>query len=202
MKKTLVTVLTIIACALVGLIAATAITLALVKSNFNQVIDTNKIQGITVYLDDKDNYYDAETNETVFNEIKNLYNKGTKESVLSALFQGAYSKNAKAEVLTATTSTSTLRKPATGTIVLKFDFTEKQKLIVNDEVIEDSSKYGDDKSIYFNTVYINIENNETLTKVRCYIVSETNNSYSYRQVMFPTHHTELYDYLNDLDFPG
>ena len=74
MKKTLVTVLTIIACALVGLIAATAITLALVKSNFNQVIDTNKIQGITVYLDDKDNYYDAETNETVFNEIKNLYN--------------------------------------------------------------------------------------------------------------------------------
>ena len=202
MKKTLVTVLTIIACVLVGLIAATAITLALVQSNFNQVIDTNKIQGITVYLDDKDNYYAADTNGDVFNKIKELYNKGTKESVLSSLFQGAYSKDAEAEVITSTTSTSTLQKPATGTIVLKINFIEKQKLVVNGETIEDGSKYGEDKSIYFNTVYINIEDNDTLTKVRCYIVSETNNSYSYRQVMFPTHHSELYDYLNDLDFPG
>lgn len=202
MKKKLTLILTIVACVLVGLIAASAITLALVKSNFNQVIDTDKISGITVYLDSKDNYYDANTSADVFNKIKELYNEGTKESVLSSLFQGAYSDEAEAEVVTATTSTSTLKTPAAGTIVLKINFSETIKLVVNGETIEDSSIYGEDKAIYFNTVYFNVENNETLTKVRCYIVSNTNQNYSYRQVMYATHHSALYDYLNDLDFPG
>lgn len=204
MKKTLVTVLTIIACVLVGLIAATAITLALVQYNFNQVIDTDKIEGITVYLDDKDNYYDAESGSDVFGTIKDLYNKGTKESVLSALFQGAFSDEAKAEVITSTTSTSTLESPGANTVVLKINFKEKCKLVVNDKVIEDTSKYGtnNDKAAYFNTVYVNIENNETLTKIKCYIVSESSTSYSYQYVMYVTHHSELYDYLKGLDFPG
>ncbi len=204
MKKTLVTVLTIIACVLVGLIAATAITLALVQHNFNQVIDTNKIEGITVYLDDKDNYYDSETGSDVFNTIKDLYNKGTKESVLSALFQGGFSDDAKAEVVKSTTTTSTLESSKANTVVLKINFKEKCKLVVNGETIEDTSKYGsnNDKAAYFDTVYINIENNETLTKVKCYIVSESSSSYSYQYVMFVTHHSELYDYLKGLDFPG
>ena len=202
MKKRLTLILTIVACVIVGLIAASAITLALVKSNFNQVIDTDKISGITVYMDSKDNYYDAETGADVFNKIKDLYNKGTKESVLSSMFQGAYSDDAKAEVIPSTTSTSTLKTPAADTIVLKINFKETMKLVVNGEVQEDSSIYGADKAIYFNTVYFNVENNETLTKVRCYIVSSTNQNYSYRQVMFATHHSELYNYLKDLDFPG
>ena len=202
MKKRLTLILTIVACVIVGLIAASAITLALVKSNFNQVIDTDKISGITVYMDSKDNYYDAETGADVFNKIKNLYNQGTKESVLSSMFQGAYSDDAKAEVIPSTTSTSTLKTPAADTIVLKINFKETMKLVVNGEVQEDSSIYGADKAIYFNTVYFNVENNETLTKVRCYIVSSTNQNYSYRQVMFATHHSELYNYLKDLDFPG
>ena len=202
MKKRLTLILTIVACVIVGLIAASAITLALVKSNFNQVIDTDKISGITVYMDSKDNYYDAETGADVFNKIKNLYNQGTKESVLSSMFQGAYSDDAKAEVIPSTTSTSTLKTPAADTIVLKINFKETMKLVVNGEVQEDSSIYGADKAIYFNTVYFNVENNETLTKVRCYIVSSTNQNYSYRQVMFVTHHSELYNYLKDLDFPG
>ncbi len=202
MKKRLTLILTIVACVLVGLIAASAITLALVKSDFNQVIDTNKIAGITVYMDSKDNYYDSETSADVFNKIKELYNAGTKESVLSSLFQGAYSEEAKAEVITSTTSTSTLKTPGADTIVLKINFKENIKLVVNGEVQEDSSSLEDDKSIYFNTVYFNVENNETLTKVRCYIVSTTNQNYSYRQVMYATHHSELYNYLKDLDFPG
>ena len=202
MKKRLTLILTIVACVIVGLIAASAITLALVKSNFNQVIDTDKIAGITVYMDSKDNYYDAETGAEVFNKIKGLYNEGTKESVLSSIFQGAYSDDAKAEVIPTTTSTSTLKTPAADTIVLKINFKVTMKLVVNGEVQEDSSIYGADKAIYFNTVYLNVENNTTLTKVRCYIVSNTNQNYSYRQVMYATHHSELYNYLKDLDFPG
>lgn len=202
MKNTLTKVLTIIAVVLVGLIAITAITLALVKSNFNEVIDTKQIEGITVYMDGKDNYYSETTDEEVFNKIKDLYDKGTKESVISALFQGAYSNKAKSEVLTNTVSTSTLQSPAAGTMVLKINFKEKMQLKVDGKVVEDSSKYGNDKSIYYNTVYVNIENNKTLTKIKCYIVSDTSINYSYRQVSFPTHHSELYSYLKKIEFPG
>ena len=202
MKNTLTKVLTIVAIVLVGLIAVSAITLALVKSNFNQVIDMSKVEGITVYTDSKDNYYSEDTNKEVFEQLKKLYNKGTEESVISALFQGAYSKRAKAEVITSTVSVDTLKTPASGTYVLKFNLKDTQQLKVNGEVVEDSSKYGSDKSIYYNTVYVNIENNTALTKIRCYIISETSINYSYTQVDFVAHHSELFDYISDLDFPG
>ncbi len=202
MKNTLTKVLTIVAIVLVGLIAVSAITLALVKSNFNQVIDMSKVEGITVYTDSKDNYYSEDTNKEVFEQLKKLYNKGTEESVISALFQGAYSKRAKAEVITSTVSVDTLKNPASGTYVLKFSLKDTQQLKVNGEVVEDSSKYGSDKSIYYNTVYVNIEDNTALTKIRCYIISETSINYSYTQVDFVAHHSELFDYISDLDFPG
>lgn len=202
MKNTLTKVLTIVAIVLVGLIAVSAITLALVKSNFNQVIDMSKVEGITIYTDSKDNYYSEDTNKEVFEQLKKLYNKGTEESIISALFQGAYSKRAKAEVITSTVSTDTLKTPASGTYVLKFNLKETQQLKVNGKVVEDSSKYGSDKSIYYNTVYVNIEDNTALTKIRCYIISETSINYSYRQVDFVAHHSELFDYISDLDFPG
>lgn len=202
MKNTLTKVLTIVAIVLVGLIAVSAITLALVKSNFNQVIDMSKVEGITVYTDSKDNYYSEDTNKEVFEQLKKLYNKGTEESVISALFQGAYSKRAKTEVITSTVSVDTLKTPASGTYVLKFSLKDTQQLKVNGEVVEDSSKYGSDKSIYYNTVYVNIENNTALTKIRCYIISETSINYSYTQVDFVAHHSELFDYISDLDFPG
>lgn len=202
MKNTLTKVLTIVAIVLVGLIAVSAITLALVKSNFNQVIDMSKVEGITVYIDSKDNYYSEDTNKEVFEQLKKLYNKGTEESVISALFQGAYSKRAKAEVITSTVSVDTLKNPASGTYVLKFSLKDTQQLKVNGEVVEDSSKYGSDKSIYYNTVYVNIEDNTALTKIRCYIISETSINYSYTQVDFVAHHSELFDYISDLDFPG
>lgn len=202
MKNTLTKVLTIVAIVLVGLIAVSAITLALVKSNFNQVIDMSKVEGITIYTDSKDNYYSEDTNKEVFEQLKKLYNKGTEESIISALFQGAYSKRAKAEVITSTVSTDTLKTPASGTYVLKFNLKETQQLKVNGKVVEDSSKSGPDKSIYYNTVYVNIEDNTALTKIRCYIISETSINYSYRQVDFVAHHSELFDYISDLDFPG
>lgn len=202
MKNTLTKVLTIVAIVLVGLIAVSAITLALVKSNFNQVIDMSKVEGITVFTDSKDNYYSEDTNKEVFEQLKKLYNKGTEESVISALFQGAYSKRAKAEVITSTVSVDTLKNPASGTYVLKFSLKDTQQLKVNGEVVEDSSKYGSDKSIYYNTVYVNIEDNTALTKIRCYIISETSINYSYTQVDFVAHHSELFDYISDLDFPG
>ncbi|MBR2467877.1 MAG: hypothetical protein IKB42_02420 [Clostridia bacterium] len=202
MKNTLTKVLTIVAVALVALIAATAITLSIVKTDFNQVIDTEKVDSITVYLQDKDNCYTAENGADEFNKMKELYNVGTKETILSTLFQGAFSEEAKAEVIPTSQSISSLKTPAEGTVVLKITFSEQQKLVVNDETITDSSIYGTDKSVYYDTVYLNVEDHDTLTKVRCYIVSSSASTYCYRYVSFSAHHSELYDYVSGLDFPG
>ena len=202
MKNTLTKVLTIVAVALVALIAATAITLSIVKTDFNQVIDTEKVDSITVYLQDKDNCYTAENGADEFNKMKELYNVGTKETILSTLFQGAFSEEAKAEVIPTSQSISSLKTPAEGTVVLKITFSEQQKLVVNNETITGSSIYGTDKSVYYDTVYLNVEDHDTLTKVRCYIVSSSASTYCYRYVSFSAHHSELYDYVSGLDFPG
>lgn len=202
MKKTLTKVLTIVAVALVLMIAAAAITLSIVKTNFNQVINTDKVNAITVYMEDKDNCYTAENNKEVFEKIKELYNKGTKESIISSLFQGAYSKNAQPEALSTSKSVSSLQTPGTNEYILKFSFTENQALVVDKETITDSSIYGTDKTVYFDTAYFVVQNNSTLTKVNCYIVSSSSSSYCYRYVSFATHHSELFEYIGDLDFPG
>ena len=134
--------------------------------------------------------------------MKELYNAGTKESVLSALFQGAYSDDAKPEVIPTSQSISNLKTLNEGQVMLKITFGEQQKLVVDGETQTDSSIYGSDKSVYYDTVYFSVENNTTLTKVRCYIVSSASSTYSYRYVSFVTHHSELYDYVSGLDFPG
>jgi hypothetical protein len=203
MKNTLTKVLTIVAVALVALIAATAITLSIVKTDFNQVINTEKVDSITVYLQDKDNCYSTENYPDEFNKMKELYNVGTKETILSTLFQGAFSEEAKAEVIPTSKSVSSLKTPETeNSFVLKFTFSEQQKLVVNGETITDSSIHGTDKSVYYDTVYLNVEDHDTLTKVRCYIVSSSASTYCHRYVSFSAHHSELYDYVAGLDFPG
>ncbi len=202
MKNTLTKVLAIVAAALVLLIAAAAVTLSIVKSDFNEVINTDKIEAITVYLEDKDNCYTSENDQEVFNKIIELYNKGTKESIISALFQGAYSEEAQPETLSTSKSVSSLQTPETGKYVLKFSFAENQALVVDGETITDSSIYGSDKTVYFNSVYFVVEDNTTLTKVNCYIVTSTSSTYCYRYVSFATHHSELHDYIGGLDFPG
>ncbi len=202
MKNTLTKVLTIIAIALVGLIAASAVTLAIVKSNFNQVIDTDKVTGITVYTDTQSDYFTKDNNKEVYNKLVELYNKGTKESVISALFQGAYSENAKAEVLSTSKSISALQKPDTNNYVLQFYFSEDQTLVVNGETVTDSSIYGTDKSVKYSTVFFEVEENTTLTKVNCYIVSNTSSNYCYRYVSFVTAHADLHEYISELELVG
>lgn len=203
MKSTLSKVLAIVAASLVVIVAILAIVLSFVQTNFNQVINTNKLDGVTVYLGNNYNYYSSnsqsEEDKEVFNKFKELYNVGTKESVLSALFQGAYSKEAEAQVLKNTVSETTIKTSEENIIKVKLHFSENMDLVVNGEEVKDKTT---NQTIYYDTVYLNVENNSTLTKVTCYVMSTANESWSYVQTSYVTHHSELYNYLNSLEFPG
>ena len=204
MNKILTRVLTIVALSIFVAIAVTAIVLGVVTRDYNQVINSDvnaievkKVGASNVYLKD-----DAEQeNKDVFAEILNKYYVGTKESILSSLFQGAYSTDAKAEVVKTTVGISSLN-PSSETFYLRFYFATEQTLKTYDEVYVDSKLTTMDKTVKFNSVVLQVENNTQLNKVTMYVVDKNNSNTSYYQVKYSTHHTELFEYIKNLEYPG
>lgn len=188
--------LTIIALSIVGILGATVITLAFVKSNFNQVSTAN-IDYITVYYGTEQETFMS--GDEIYDTIMAKYLSGTRESVLSSLFQGAYSSDADAEIIK--NSFSSL--PTSGTIYLRFayDVDHYPTITLNGNVYEDETLTTTDQTVQIKYAYITIENSDTLTKITAYYVQAYNNDSStsgnYR-VQFVTHHSDLYDYLDDL----
>ena len=206
MKNTLTKVLTIVALCLFSAIAITAIVLAIVKRDYNQVVNSDVISievkkagASNVYLKDDT----EEENRTVFNDLLNKYYQGTKESILSSLFQGAYSSDAEAEVVKTTTTVSSL-SASSEVFYLRFYFYFSicQTLKINNKVYEDTRLTTLDKTVKFKSVILKVENNTTLNKVTMYIVDSSYPSTSYYQVKYTTHHSALFDYIEDLEYPG
>ena len=204
MKNTLTKVLTIVALCLFSAIAITAIVLAIVKRDYNKVVNSDVISievkkagASNVYLKDDT----EEENRTVFNDLLNKYYQGTKESILSSLFQGAYSSDAEAEVVKTTTTVSSL-SASSEVFYLRFYFGPEQTLKINNKVYEDTRLTTLDKTVKFKSVILKVENNTTLNKVTMYIVDSSYPSTSYYQVKYTTHHSALFDYIEDLEYPG
>ena len=203
MKKTVTKILTIVALAIFVAIAITAIVLACVGREYNQVINSD-INAIEVRKSGASNVYlkdDTDENKKVFDTLVKTYYQGTKESVLSSLFQGAYSSNADAEVVKATTSISSLT-PSDEVYFLRFYFATEQTLKINGKTYTDDKLTTLDKTVKFNSVILRVENNTTLNKVTMYIVDTNYPSTSYYQVKYTTHHTALFNYIKDLEYPG
>ena len=204
MRKTVTRVLTIVALCLFVAVAVTAIVLACVKRDYNQVINSD-VKYITVMKQGGNNTYrnseDSPESKKVFDELMNKYYAGTKESILSSMFQGAYSKEAEAEVVKLTTSVTALSANST-TYYLQFDFNDEQTLKVNGVTYEDKILTSQDKTVKFKSVILAVENNTTLNKVTMYIVDSTYYTTSYYQVKYTTHHSALFDYITGLDYPG
>lgn len=204
MKKNVTKILTIVALAIFAALAIAAIVLAVIKKDFNQVINSD-VNAVTVYQGTASNTYfknaDDEESKTVFNNVMNKYYAGTKESLLSSMFQGAFSKAAQPEVVkTGATALSTILTSETYNI--RFHFANEQTLKINNEVYIDSKLTSQDKTVKYSSVILTVEKNNTLNKISMYVVNDSNSSYTYYTVKFATHHQALYDYIADLEFPG
>lgn len=192
MKK----ILTIIALSLVGIIGAGVITLAFVKTNYGQ-LSTSNIEEIVVYYGTENNTFTEE--DEIYNTLLEKFDASNKETILSSLFQGAYSKDAKpaVEKLSWTFSTST------DTMYLKFNFNSDNypMIKVDGENYIDDTLTTDDQTVEYKSVYITVENTSTLTTVTAYFVQAENNdtttSSNYR-ITYVAHQEALYDYITEL----
>ena len=194
MKK----ILTIVALSLCGVIATVVLIMGIVKTDFNQLI-TNDATYINVYMNGNSNSYNNDSDE--FDELYKLYYKGTKEVVLSSLFQGAYSSDANAEINKSTTTLSSLTS-STSKTYLKFHYADAKQVILNGEVYEDDTLTTTDKTVYYTDVLVEIAYSSVLTKVTAYIQNIDSYTSSTYQVSFVTNHVELYDYITELNNEG
>lgn len=196
MKK----ILTIVALALVVILGATVITLAFVKTDYDQLTTAN-VESIVVYYGTANNTFssDVENDKDIYNKLISEYNKGTKETVLSSLFQGSYASDAKPEVKYETWTFS----PAAGKNFLKLNYSEGNYPVIkiNGEVYEHDALLTAEKTVEYKSVYVQIEDSSELTKITAYFVHTLNNTTSnvsnYR-IQFVTHHESLNDYVVEL----
>lgn len=193
MKK----ILTIVALSLVAIMGAAVISLVFIKQDHNQISLSN-IEYVDVYYGTKHNNYAPE--QEIFKTLLKKYASGTKESVLNTLFQGAYSAEAKAEIIKSGWSFS----PTTGKNYLMLEYKEDHlpTLKLNGKTYEDETLTTEEKTVAYERVYITVENNTVLTKITV-LVSEKNTSGTKTsgnyKIEFITHNSALYDYFLHLD---
>lgn len=130
-----------------------------------------------------------EKGDKEYDEIMKLYNDSFKSKILIALFGGKL--NEKVTVTEDYKSMSTLN----GTI-LEFFYNTVQELKVNGEKYE--AKIISDES--YITVYIQIQNVNSLTQVDAYVRyrNSSSNNYSYLKLSTYANQARLYKYLQDL----
>lgn len=202
MKK----IFSIAAITILSIIAISVISLAFIKTGYNQLTVSNTIE--VYYGSSHNTFYADSSNENslkVYNKLKELYLKGTEESILSSLFQGAYSESGKASVeksgWTFTTSSSS------SAVYLKFTFGEQnlQTIKINDKTYEDENLSTSDKTIKYDAVWVEIVNSGSLTKITAYFRNTTNNNtsnYSDYRIKFLARHAELHSYIVELTEDG
>ena len=192
MKK----LLTIIALSLVGLLGATVITLAFVKTDYDQ-LNTSGVEAITVLHSSKENTFYSDTNEEVFNKLLAEYEKGTRESVLSSLFQGAYSADAKPEVL----KLGWILNNSATYLKLSYEAGSYPTITLNGKEYTDENLTTTNKTVEYKAVYLEVENTTTLTKITAYFVetlnNTSNNSGNYK-IQFVTRQSSLHSYIVSL----
>jgi hypothetical protein len=191
MKKLLL-MIALTLCAIIGI---SVITLAFVKTDYNQISVSN-IDSIEVFHEGKKNefYANGETSKDIYNTLRNKYINGSKEVILSSLFQGAYSSDAKAEIVKASTSFST----ESAKSYLIFEYTVPQTVKLNDKVYEDETKITEDKTVKYQAVTIEIINSKTLTEITAKFRDIDNINTSTYQVKFIAKHADLYNYITEL----
>ena len=192
MKK----LLAIIAITIIGVLAVSVVTLAFVKTDYNQAKISSEIE---VYYGQETGIFKDDDNEEyadIYEKLKQLYVKGTKETVLSSLFQGAYSQDAKPEIKK---SGWTFAK-TDGKVYLKFIFNTEQVLSFNGKVYIDEAKTSTDKTIKYDAIWVEIINSNSLVKVNAYFrnTDSSGSTKSSYRIMFLTAHMDLYNYIVEL----
>lgn len=187
MKK----ILTIVALSLVGLLVVTTIVLGFIPSNFAQVSVTEAVS-LTYHNGSAHQiYYKGEDEE--FDDLVELFEEQSKQSVLKSLFTGAYSNDA--DVVNETTS-MTSKLTSGQWLVYRFD--NAQTLYIDGEKYEDDT-LGEENTVEYKKLALSVTETDGLQLVTMYIFDSKDATVSTHTVKVYADLTATISYINELE---
>lgn len=187
MKK----ILTIVALSLVGLLIVTTIVLGFIPSNFEQV-SVSEAVSVTYHKGPAHQVYYKNTDTEVFEDLVELFEEQSKQSVLKSLFTGAYSNEASVK----NEATSMTTKLTSGKwLVYRFD--NAQTLYINGEKHEDKTQT--DPTVTFKKLAMSVIETDGLQQVTMYIFDTPNATTSTHTITVYADLTATLEYINNLE---
>lgn len=192
MKK----VLSYIALGLIFVLAATIIAFTFVEKNFNiNVSNPYSINVITNGTAGESYFSDSEVteNKEIYNKILGKYNDSYKQKVMSSLFQGLLTTNARIERVNS--SMSTLNS---GTY-LHFVYNDEQTLKLNGKVYTYyyANSSAKDTDIKYNDLYVQVLNSNAMSQINVYVSKVGTSNLTYKYVVY-ANQSDLYNYITSL----
>ena len=195
-------ILSIVIISVIVLITALTVILAIVpKRLYNPV--TEGYYRVAVYKDGKDagGYNltgDMTDKEKDFKKkLARYLDESFKDNCLSAVFQGTGRNESKVISKNEENIVSNIAK-ASGAVVLRFEYSEAQKLIFNGKEYKNSQASDPTKTITFTRIYMPLSNDGDFQERIVYLTSGTSTTSSY-QIKFLAHQGDLYNYISSLE---
>lgn len=195
-------ILSIVIISVIVLITALTVILAIVpKRLYNPV--TEGYYRVAVYKDGKDagGYNltgDMTDKEKDFKKkLARYLDESFKDNCLSSLFQGTGRYESKVISKNEENIVSNIAK-ASGAVVLRFEYSEAQKLIFNGKEYKNSQASDPTKTITFTRIYMPLSNDGDFQERIVYLTSGTSTTSSY-QIKFLAHQGDLYNYISSLE---
>lgn len=189
-------IISIVIISLVLAITITTVVLAIVPKKFyNPIVEGYDY--VTVYKKDQTNlrsfYTKDESDKETLDNIQTYLEKSVKDNILSTIFQGTASFDNK--IIVETTS-NVISNVASGKACLVFGYVDAQTLMFNGAVYNnpDSKK----ETITFNKLVMPISDDEDFQERTIYVMDESTTS-NYK-IKFLAHQSDLYDYIESIDF--
>lgn len=190
-------IISIVIISLVLAITIATVVLALVpKKLYNPI--ASDYDYVTVYQKDSSQAYTVypkDNDKTKINNISKYLDKSLQDNILSSIFQGTSKFESKIVV---ESTTSVISNIASGSTCLVFGYVEEQTLMFNGKEYKNTNAKDPEKSITFNKLVMPLSNDKDFQERVVYVMDNGSNS-SY-QIKFLAHQSDLYNYIESLEF--
>lgn len=138
---------------------------------------------------------DREDQKIVTEYVAKNLEKSIKDNVLSSIFQGTGKFEAKVVVTTTNNVKSSI---ASGNTCLIFGYIDEQKLIFNGKEYKNTQATDPTKTITFKELVMPISKDSDFQERVVYLMDEDGNSYY--QIKFLAHQSDMYEYIESLEW--
>lgn len=195
-------ILTIISVVLLSVFSVSVVTLAFVKTNFNE-LPVNNALAIEVFYNQKETGLvekndSSSSKKKIYDDVMKLYEQGTSKSVLTSIFQDLYSNAANPTVEKLSNwSWSKAKSANTVFIIFRFDYN-------NAPYIETNNYNENDVKIQYDTIWLEITQDSEMHMVTAYLrkKADTTSTVSTHRINFLLETSALYNYVLELSDNG